>query len=889
MSGRWAPRAQLRLREILFRRDVDEAIDEELQYHVEMRADQLAREAGFPPEAAKAEALRRFGNPVDYRRQCRDTERKRMRRGRMRSRFESIVQDVRFAFRGALGEPGFTAVVVGTLALAVGAITAIFSVVSGVVLTPLPYENPDGIMMVWEENVPRGVQTNVASPANYHAWLEAESFSELAPFMPYSSTLTGEGEAERVGVVRASPEFFSVLGVRAHIGRLFSPGEEDSEAQVAVLDHGFWQRRFGGDHAVLGRSVILNGDPYEVVGVLPASFHFEPPLAFNSTGTEEVWLPLSTDPSHRGRYLQVVGRLAPGATRDQADAELDVIAAQYEDEADSNAGYRVNVVPLYEQVVGESRSLILILFGAVGIVLLIAAANVANLLLARATRRERELAVRVAIGARGSRVVRLLLIESLLLGLAGGVVGVAVAFGTVQILLALGPDIPRLGEVNVDGTVLAFAFIVSVLTALLFGTLPALRAARPDLGEALKEGGARGGSRRGVVRARHALVVAEVAMSLTLLAGAGLLLRSFQTLLGEGVGLDTKRVLTADVQLSGNDYSDSERARFFEELVDRVAALPGVASAGGITALPLSGMGIGTSFFDPDQPLPEAGSIPVADIRPVHRDYHLTMGIPLLNGRIFDARDGADATTTVVISAATAENVFPNINPIGRRLSMPWGDTLVAEVIGVVADVRHEGPGTEVRSKLYWDHRQFQEFSFMTLVVRTTGEPTALVPSIRREVQAMDADLPIYNVRTMEAYLSDSVARNRFALLAFAAFAAVALLLSVVGVYGVLSYAVSLRTREIGIRVALGAGRKAIGRMILRQGAVVAGIGLLAGLAGAIALTRLLGGLLYGVSPTDPLTFGLMTALLFGTALAASWVPARRAARTDPASVLRGE
>ena len=378
-------------------------------------------------------------------------------------------------------------------------------------------------------------------------------------------------------------------------------------------------------------------------------------------------------------------------------------------------------------------------------------------------------------------------------------------------------------------------------------------------------------------------------MSLTLLAGAGLLLRSFQTLLDEGVGLETERVLTIDVQLSGNDYSDSERALFFEELVDRVADLPGVASAGGITALPLSGMGIGTSFFDPDQPLPEAGSIPVADIRPVHRDYHLTMGIPLLNGRIFDARDGADAPTTVVISAATAENVFPNINPIGRRLSMPWGDTLVAEVIGVVADVRHEGPGTDVRSKLYWDHRQFQEFSFMTLVVRTTGEPTALVPNIRREVQAMDADLPIYNVRTMEAYLSDSVARNRFALLAFAAFAAVALLLSVVGVYGVLSYAVSLRTREIGIRVALGAGRRAIGRMVLRQGAVVAGIGLLAGLAGAVALTRLLGGLLYEVSPTDPLTLGLTTALLFGTALAASWVPARRAARTDPASVLRGE
>ncbi len=889
MSERWAPRTQLRLRDFLFRRDVDQAIDEELRFHVEMRADQLALDAGLPPEAAKAEALRRFGDPVDYRRRCRDTERRRMRRGRMKSRIESIVQDLRFAFRGTLRQPGFTAVVVGTLALAVGAITAIFSVVSGVVLKPLPYEGPDGIMMVWEENVSRGNRTNVASPANYHAWLEAESFSKLAAFVPFSSTLTGDGEPERVGVVRTSPELFSILGVRAYAGRLFAPDELGEDARVAILDHGFWLRRFGGDPAVLGRSISLNGNLFEVVGVLPARFDFEPPMAFNSTGTEDVWLPVVTDPMWRGRYLQVLGRLAPGVTREQADAELDVIAERYEGEADSNAGYRVNVVPLYEQVVGESRSMILVLFGAVGIVLLIAAANVANLLLARATRRERELAVRVAIGARGARVVRLLLIESLLLGVTGGALGVVIALGAVRFLLALGPDIPRLGEVGVDGVVLAFAVSVSVVTALLFGTLPALRAARPDLGSALKEGGARAGSRRGVVRARHALVVAEVAMSLTLLTGAGLLLRSFQKLLGEGVGLETEQVLTADVQLSGNDYSDSERAIFFEELVERVASLPGVTAGGGITALPLSGMGIGTSFFDPDQPLPEAGSIPVADIRPVHRDYHVTMGVPLLSGRTFDARDRADAPMSVVISAATAEEVFPDMDPIGRRLAMPWGDTLVAEVIGVVADVRHEGPGTDVRSKLYWDHRQFREFSFMTLVVRTAGNPTTLVPGIRREVQAMDPNLPIYNVRTMQAYLADSVARNRFALLAFAAFAVVALVLSVVGVYGVLSYAVSLRTREIGIRVALGAGREAIGSMVLRQGAVVAVIGLLAGLAGAVALTRVLGGLLYGVSPTDPLTFGLMTALLFGTALAASWIPARRAARTDPASVLRGE
>jgi predicted permease len=890
MSGRWAPRARLGLRDLLFRRDVDDGIDEELQFHVEARAEQLARDRGLSLEEANTESLRRFGDVDDYRDRCRTTERKRMRRGRMRSRLESLVQDVRFALRGAARQPGFTAVVVGTLALAVGAITAIFSVVSGVVLTPLPYEDPDGIMIVWEENLSRGNLTNVTSPANYHAWMEAESFSEIGAFVPFSATLTGDGEPERVGVVRAAPTFFSILGARAHVGRLLAPGEEGPDARVAVLDHGFWQRRFGGNPGVVGRSINLDGDLYEVVGVLPAEFNFDPPQAFNSTGTEDVWLPVITNPAWRGRYLQVLGRLSPGVTREQADAELDVIAARYEEEApDYNAGYRVNVVPLYQQIVGDSRALILILFSAVGIVLLIAAANVANLLLARATRREPEMAIRAAIGARGGRLLRLLLVESLFLGLAGGALGVGVAVGSVKLLLSLGPDIPRLGEVGVDGTVLAFAFAVSVATALLFGTLPALRAARPDLGVALKEGGARGGSRRGIVKTRHALVAAEVAMSLTLLAGAGLLLRSFQSLLDEGVGFDVERVLTLDVQLGDDAYTDSTRAPFFEELVDRIAVQPGVESASAITALPLSGMGIGTSFFDPDRPLPDAGDRPVGDIRPVHREYQATMGIPLLAGRFFDAGDGADAPTVVVISQATADEVFRDLDPLGRRIAMPWGDTLVAEVVGVVADVRHEGPGTASRSKLYWDHRQFADFSFMTVVVRTTGDPASVLPAVRREIRALDPDLPMYNVRTMESYLSDSVARNRFALLAFAAFAAVALVLSVVGVYGVLSYAVSLRTREIGIRVALGAGGEAIGGMVLRQGAIVAVAGLLLGLAGAFVLTRFLGSLLYGITPTDPLTLGLVTSLLLGTALAASWIPARRAASTDPASVLRGE
>jgi predicted permease len=869
---------------------VDREIEAELRFHLEARAAQIAAEEGLADEDAETEALRRFGDVGRYRERCRATERKRMRRGRMKSRFGSLAGDVRFALRGARRRPGFTGVVVGTLGLAVGAITAVFSVVNGVVLAPLPYEAPDGIMMVWEENLSRDNPRNVASPANYHAWLDAGSFEELAAFVPFSSTLTGGEEPERVGVVMVKPAFFSILGVRPALGRLLRPDEDGRDDRVVVLDHGFWQRRFGADAGIVGQSITLDGDLYEVVGVLPASFDFEPPLAFNSIGTEDVWLPLYTEPAWRGRYLQVLGRLSTGVNREEADAELDLIASRYESEApDYNAGYRVNVVPLYEQVVGDSRVLILVLFSAVGIVLLIAAANVANLLLARATRRERELAVRAAIGAREGRIATLLLVESLLLGLAGGALGVAFAHGAVRALLALGPDIPRLGEVNVDGTVLAFAFLVSVVSALLFGTLPALRGARTDLSGALKEGGGRSGSRRGIVRTRNALVVAEIAMALTLLAGAGLLLRSFRALVDEGVGLDPGGVLTADVQLGDDAYSDSARGPFFEELVERLAALPGVEAASAITALPLSGMGIGTSFYDPDRPRPEPGEQPIADIRPVHRDYFRALGIPLLAGRIFDRRDGADAPTTVVISAATADDLFPDTDPIGRHIAMPWGDTLVAEVIGVVGDVLHEGPGTEARSKLYWDHRQFAEFSFMTLVVRSEGNPTALLPAVRGQIRAMDPDLPVYNVRTMESYLGDSVARNRFALLAFTAFAAVALLLALVGVYSVLSYAVSLRSREIGIRVALGAGTKSIRGMVMRQAAAVAAVGLGVGLASAIGLTRFLGSLLYGVSPTDPFTLGLMAVVLLSTALVASWMPARRAARTDPASVLRGE
>jgi putative ABC transport system permease protein len=813
-----------------------------------------------------------------------------------REMIDSLLQDLRYALRKLRASPGFTLAALASLALGIGATTAIFSIVNGVILKPLPYDDPDELVMVWEHNVPRAMLRNTVSPANFIAWREQASvFEDLAALFETSATVTGSGEPERVGLVQASASLFPLLQVHPVIGRAYSADEDrDGAARVALLGYGFWQRRFGGDPSVLGRTLILNARPVTVIGVLPDGFAFDLPVKFGWTGTQDVWVPFQFGPDARsfgGRYLQVVGRLTSRATVQQAQDRMSALAVQFaQDFPARQTGWGVNVVPLDEQLVGDVRKALLLILGAVTLVLLIACANVANLLLARSIDRRQELTLRTALGASRAAIVRQLMAESLVLAGAGGVLGAWLAWSAVEGLVALAPDIPRLEQVTVDGAVLSFALGVSMITGLLFGLGPALRGSRVELSAALKEGGARSGGGSGFKRARNSLVVAEVGLSIVLLVGAGLLIRSFARQLDVGIGIETERLLLADVQLPNSDYPElSKQARTFQTLVQRVQALPGVQSASAITFAPLSGSGTGTGFWVNDRPTPAQGERPVADIRWVHRDYFRTLGIAVLAGRLFDHTDAEGTPLRVMVNRHFAERFWPGESAIGKSISMPWSETLVAEIIGVVEDVRHNGPRTEIRPMIYWHHPQFHTFNFITLVVRTSTDPATIAPAIRAEVQAVDRNLPIYNVRTMESALSETLARARLATIALGFFALVAVILAGVGVYGVLAYSVGQRTREFGIRMAVGAAQETLVVLVLKQGVRLVAIGLVIGTAAALAASRVMRGLVFEIGTTDPLSFLGAAAVLFVVALLASYLPARRVTRVDPVVALRTE
>ena len=808
-------------------------------------------------------------------------------------RYDLIGMDVRYALRGLRQRPLFTAVVIAAIALGVGATTSIFSVLYGIVLRPLPYEKPEGLVMVWEHNIPRAVRTNVASGFNYVTWLEENTvFEDLAATTWYDATVTGLDEPERVGVLAASPSLYSMLGIGAHLGRVLTRADETDGSRPVLLGFGYWQRRFGSDPDVVGTTLLVNGRESVIAGVLPRGFELELPFSFNVTGTQDLWVP-QPSPAElregRGRWLQVIGRLAPGVTTGDAQAEMSLIASRLaEEDPDYMEGWTVNVVPLHAQLVGDVRTPLFVLLGAVGLVMLIACANVANLMLARTSARLPEIAMRSALGASRHRLIRQLLTESSLLAFGGGALGLLLASFIVRGLLSLGPDLPRLTDVALHGPVVAFALGVSLLTGLAFGLAPAVQAARSEPAAALKGGGPRSGVGRGVQRARSALVVAEIALSLMLLVGSGLLLRSFARVTEVGVGFETAGIVSAQLGLPGSRYQDTQqRVQFYEALVERVRSLPGIVEAGAITFLPLAGQGSATSFWVNDRPVPEAGQIPVADIRWVHRDYHRTMEIPLLAGRFFDGRDGPDAPLVVVVSRVLAERFWPDGDPIGQSISMPWGDTLVAEIVGVAGDVRHNGPDTTPREKIYWHHVQFQDFSTMTIVARTTGDPLDHVGAIRAEVNAMDPDLPLFNVRTMDARFSEAVAQRRFIMLALAVFATIAAILAGVGVFGVMSYLVSQRTQEIGIRMALGANARRVAFQILRRGLVLILLATAIGGSGALLASRVMRGMVFEVSTVDPLTLAAAAALLAAVAIASCLWPALRAARVDPVRALR--
>jgi len=776
--------------------------------------------------------------------------------------------------------PGFTAVAVLTLALGIGANSAIFSVVNAVLLRPLPFNEPARLIRLWETFYPSGWGS--VSVLNLKDWREQNDvFTGLAAFQTSSFVLEGGEYPERIPAANVSADFFDVLGVPTQSGRAFLEGEDQPGRQnVVVLSEELWKRNFGADPGIIGRSLLLSGEKYTVVGVMPAGFRYPSRLT-------ELWVPLvpQANQINRGNHwLQVLGRLKPGVTLEQAREQMVAIAARLEQAyPDEQTRRSVRLLPLQEETVRNVRPALLLMLGAVGFVLLIACTNVANLLLARASARSREIAIRSALGAGRGTLMRQFLTESVLLSTLGGALGLAAAKWGVDLLVALAAaSLPRSQEVGLDGRVLGFTLLLSVVTGILFGLAPAFQASKTDVQQALKEGGSGGG---GFERnwLRSLLVITEVTAALVLLVGSGLLIRSFARLQETDAGLRPENVLTLSIALPPARYDTQAVRTFYQQLMKRISSLPGVQAAGAINMLPLQQWGTnGPIEVEGEAPYP-AGQAPLAEYRAASSDYFHALGIPLIAGRFFNDQDRENAPSVIIINRTLADRHFANQDPIGKRLKAGSPDW--ATIVGVVGDVKQSGLTQAARAEVFWCAAQAPR-SGMSLVVRAASDPTA---AVRAEVQALDRDLPIYNVKTMKTVIAESFADRRLNMLLLGIFAAVALILAVIGIYSVISYTTTQSTREIGIRMALGAQPKDVLKLIIGHGAVLSLIGVALGLAVAFALTRLMATLLYGVTATDPMTFVTVPILLIAVALLASYLPARRAMKIDPMVALRYE
>lgn len=803
---------------------------------------------------------------------------------------ESLTRNVRLGLRRALRAPGFSATAIATIALGIGANVAIFSVVDTVLLEPLPYDDADRLVAIWEWNRPRDRTDNVANPGNFARWRDgSDAFRAMsAVSMPSAATLADAAEPAEAIVQYAASDFFDVLGLRADLGRTFVADLERVETTEILLSQRYWRERFGADPDVVGRTLTLDGTPVLVVGVLPRSY-----VVFGDS--TDLWVSISLDrgdQTNTGRWLMVIGRLADDATLEAADAELKAIAAGLEEEfPEFNAGWTVNLVGLTQEIVGDVRVALITLLGAVGLLLVIACANVANLFLVRATERQREMAVRTSLGASRAALGGQLLVEGAIVAGAGAALGLALAHVGTRWIATRMPDafaLPRVEAAGVDGTVLAFCALLTVVTTLLFGVVPALHAASTSPARTL--GAEARGSSRGTGRARNVLVTVEVAVSVVLLAGASLFVRSFVALSAVDPGIDADHVLVGRVTLTGSAYSgDAPKIAFFDELTGRLASRPGVTAVGGATFLPMDGMGSATTYWAADRPAPGPDERRAADIVNVSGDYFAAMGIELLQGRAFDARDRTDEPQRVVVSRALADRWWPDGNAVGQPVVVNWVDDTPWEIVGVVEDVRVAGLDADPREAIYIHYPQGVFFSSQHVVVRAAGDADALAALVRAELGEMDPGLPLGRVRTMDDIVSRSVARPRMTSALMSAFAVLATLLAAVGLYGVLSYAVSQRVREIGVRVALGAERGDVLRMVAREAARLVIVGIAVGTALALAGGRLVESLLYGIGPSDPVALGAAAAFLGGVAMLACARPAWRASTVAPAEALRAE
>jgi predicted permease len=822
---------------------------------------------------------------------------------------ESVLQDLQFGIRLLLRKPGFSSVAILALAVGIGANTAIFSVVDAVLFRPLPFDHPERLVEVWEHDLARGEDHDSVMAANFVDWRNrSQSFEEVAAHAGGSVNLTGLSEPERIRGARISAGLFPLLGVQPEIGRGFLPDEDQQgHPRVVVISNRLWKSRFGGDPEILGRAITLNNQDYEVVGVMPGGFAL--PLNEES----EIWTPLVFAPEElnlrNNHYLKVLARLKPNVTIEQAGAEMTGIAGQLKNEyPKTNENTGAAVFSLHSEVVGDVRTPLLIFLGAVAFILLIACANVANLMLARAAGRQREIAVRIALGASRWRLVRQMLIESVVLGLAGGGAGLLLALWGIELLSGSAQQmaVPRARSIGLDGRVLLFTLGASILTGLIFGSVPALQASKPDLNDALKQGGRSSGSLRRT-RTRNLLVVSEMALAFVLLAGAGLLINSFLKLRAVDPGLKPENVLTMSINLPRQKYAQPEQViAFHRQLLEQATAVPGVEYAGTVTALPYAGS---TNSFGYSVESEVAGDQTVSIIsQQASPDFFRALGIPLITGREFNERDVDGAPPVVIVSDSMAKRYWPDQDPIGRRIK--WGNKQFGSpwmsVVGVVGEVRQRGLDTAPKPTLYVPSLQLgdpikmqvgvtlrdlmtNDARSIELVARSASDPAGLANAIRSAVWAVDPNQPVTRMKTMEQVLADTMIVQRFTTWLLASFAAIALALAAAGIYGVISYSVSQRTHEIGIRMALGAEQRDVLRLVVGQGMVPALVGLGIGIAGAIGLTRFLSSLLFGVSVTDPITFSVIGLLLLLVAVAACYLPARRAARVDPMIALRCE